>query len=92
MRNADPDNADAVDEAVVEHAAAKDLIAQLLAMDSSEELFDAKVKVLSEQIHHHIEEEESEIFPKARKAGLDLEELGQQMAQRKKEVVLPPHH
>jgi len=92
VRNADPDNADAVDEAVVEHAAAKDLIAQLLAMDSSEELFDAKVKVLSEQIHHHIEEEESEIFPKARKAGLDLEELGQQMAQRKKEVVLPPHH
>jgi hemerythrin superfamily protein len=92
VRKANPDNEDAVDEAIVEHSAAKDLITQLLAMDSSEELFDAKMKVLSEQIHHHIEEEESELFPKARKAGLDLEELGQQMAQRKKEVVVPPHH
>jgi len=91
VRNADPDNADAVDEALVEHSSAKDLIAQLLAMDSGEELFDAKVKVLSEQIYHHIEEEESEIFPKARQSGLDLEDLGRQMAQRKKEVVMPPH-
>jgi hemerythrin superfamily protein len=91
VRNADPDNQDAIDEAIVEHSAAKDLINQLLAMDSGEELFDAKMKVLSEQIHHHIEEEESEVFPKARKSDLDLEELGQQMAQRKKEVILPPH-
>jgi len=92
VRKADTDNEDAVDEAIVEHSAAKDLINQLLAMDAGEELFDAKMKVLSEQIHHHIEEEESELFPKARKAGLDLEELGQQMAQRKKEVVVPQHH
>lgn len=91
VRDAHPDNEDIVNEAFVEHAAAKDLIDQLLQMDSDEELFDAKVTVLSEQIQHHIEEEEAEMFPKARKAGLDLEELGQQMAARKKEVVLPPH-
>ena len=91
VREASPDNEDIVDEAVVEHASAKDLITQLLQMESGEELFDAKVKVLSEQIHHHIEEEESGMFPKASQSGLDLDELGQQMAARKKEVVLPPH-
>jgi len=86
VRSADKDNEDAVDEALVEHAAAKDLVKQLMAMDAADELFDAKVKVLSEQIHHHIEEEETELFPKARKSDLDLEALGQQMAQRKEEV------
>ena len=89
VRNADKDNEDAIDEAIVEHASAKDLIAQLMGMDAGEELFDAKMKVLSEQILHHIEEEETEVFPKARSADLDLEELGEQMAERKKEVQPP---
>jgi hemerythrin superfamily protein len=88
VREADADNEDIVDEAVVEHAAAKDLIAQLLQMDAGDELFDAKVKVLSEQIEHHIMEEENEIFPKARKAKLDLQALGQAIAERKDEVDL----
>ena len=89
VREASKDNEDIIDEATVEHAAAKDLIAQLLAMDAGDELFDAKVKVLSEQIDHHIKEEESEMFPKARKAKLDLMALGQAIASRKEEITLP---
>ena len=69
VREPSKDNEDLVDEATVEHASAKDLIAQIMSMDSTDELYDAKVKVLSEQIEHHVGEEEGEMFPKARKAG-----------------------
>lgn len=82
------DKDDMVDEAVVEHASAKELIAQILAMEADEDLFDAKVKVLSELIEHHVQEEEGEMFPKARKAGLDLEMLGQQIAERKAQITV----
>ncbi|MBB3224433.1 hemerythrin domain-containing protein [Pseudoduganella umbonata] len=80
---------DMVDEATVEHACAKDLIAQLLAMEPGDDLYDAKVKVLSEQIEHHVEEEEKEMFPKAKKSGLDMIELGQAIQARKEEIGLP---
>jgi hemerythrin-like domain-containing protein len=76
-----------VDEAIVEHASAKDLIKQLQEMQPDDDLYDAKVKVLSEQIEHHVEEEEKEMFPKAKKAGLDLLALGQEMALRKQELM-----
>ena len=75
-----------MDEAVVEHASAKDLIAQIAAIDPGEEMYDAKVKVLSEQIDHHVGEEEGEMFPKVRKSGLDLVALGEQMLVRKAEL------
>jgi hemerythrin superfamily protein len=88
VRAATKQNEDLVDEATVEHASAKELIAQIMSMESSEELFDAKVKVLSEMIEHHVEEEEGEMFPKARAAGLDLAALGQQLAERKAEITL----
>jgi hemerythrin superfamily protein len=78
---------DMVDEAIVEHAAAKDLIKQLQEMQPDDELYDAKVKVLSEQIEHHVKEEEKEMFPKAKKAGLDLLAQGQEMALRKQELM-----
>lgn len=77
---------DLMDEAVVEHASAKELIAQILAMDPSEDLYDAKVTVLSEQIEHHVKEEESDMFPKVRKTGVDLDALGEQMAARKEQL------
>jgi len=80
---------DLVDEAQVEHAAAKELIAQILSMDPHDELYDAKVKVLSEQIEHHVQEEEGEMFPKAREAGLDLIALGEAIEARKAEIELP---
>ena len=78
---------DMVDEAVVEHAAAKDLIAQIREMDPGDDLYDAKVKVLSEQIEHHVGEEEGEMFKKVRKAKLDLAALGEEMAMRKDELM-----
>ena len=53
-----------LDEAVVEHAAAKDLIAQIKDMRPDDDLYDAKVKVLGEQIDHHVKEEEGELFLK----------------------------
>ncbi len=88
VRAAQKDNEDLIDEATVEHASAKDLIAQILSMEPTEELYDAKVKVLGELIEHHVKEEEEEMFPKARKAGLDLEMLGAQIAERKAEITV----
>lgn len=83
------DEPDLVDEAVVEHASAKELIEQIEGMVGSDDLYDAKVKVLGEYVNHHIEEEEKEIFPKAKKCGLDLEGLGESMAFRKDELMAP---
>ena len=80
---------DMVDEATVEHACAKDLIAQILSMEPSDDLYDAKVKVLSEQIDHHVEEEEDEMFPKAKKSKLDMLALGEAIQARKDEISLP---
>lgn len=77
---------DLMDEAEVEHAGAKDLIAQLEGMAPGDEHYDAKVTVLGENIEHHIEEEEGEMFPKAKKAKLDLADLGEQIAARKEEL------
>lgn len=82
----DKDMQDKLDEAVVEHAAAKDLIRQIEEMDADEDLYDAKVKVLSEEIEHHVKEEEEEMFPEVKKTDLDLQALGQEMAMRKQEL------
>ncbi|HEX5737272.1 MAG TPA: hemerythrin domain-containing protein [Hydrogenophaga sp.] len=71
-------------EAEVEHAGAKDLIAQIEAMDHADEMFDAKVKVLGEYIDHHVKEERKEIFPKARAARqLDLVSMREDLQARK---------
>ena len=78
---------DLLDEAAVEHASAKDLIMQIQEMDPEDELYDAKVKVLSEQIEHHVKEEEKEMFPKVRKAELDLLALAEEMVTRKDELI-----
>ena len=83
------DASDLVDEAIVEHATAKDLIEQIESMVGSDDLYDAKVMVLSEYINHHVEEEEKEIFPKARKARMDLEGLAESVAFRKDELMAP---
>jgi hemerythrin superfamily protein len=89
LREASGETGDMVDEATVEHAAAKDLIAQILAMEPQDDLYDAKVKVLSEQIEHHVQEEEEEMFPKAKKAKLDMMALGEAIEARKAEIELP---
>jgi len=79
-------DADLLDEAEVEHASAKGLIAQIEAMSPGDDLYDAKVTVLGEYIDHHVKEEEGELFPKCRKSDMDLEELGEALAARKQEL------
>ena len=69
------DDEDLLIEAEVEHASAKDLIAQIQSSDPSDEKYAAKVMVLGEYINHHVEEEQGEMFPKAKKAKLDMEAL-----------------
>ena len=76
-----------VDEAEVEHASAKELIEQLEGMDPGDALYDAKVIVLGEYVDHHVQEEENELFPQAEKAGIDLDELGAELASRKRELM-----
>jgi hypothetical protein len=78
---------DLIDEATVEHASAKDLIAQIEQAQAGDELFDAKVIVLGEYIKHHVKEEHNEIFPKLKKTKLDLKGLGQQLAARKETLM-----
>jgi hypothetical protein len=81
---------DLLKEAYVEHDGAKVLIAEIAAGNGqNDDFFDAKVKVLQEQIEHHVEEEEKRMegmFSQARKAGLDMDALGEQLAQRKAEL------
>jgi hemerythrin superfamily protein len=79
---------DMLKEAFVEHDAAKLLIAEIEAGDGqSDDFFDAKVQVLSEQIEHHVNEEEKELFPEVRKAEIDLDAVGEQIATRKRELL-----
>ncbi len=77
---------DQMDEALEEHHVAKLIIAELQDMKPGDEHFDAKFKVLAESVKHHIEEEESEILPKAEEMELDQEALGEEMAERKTEL------
>ncbi len=81
------DEQDLLDEAEVEHASAKDLIAQILEMEPSEELYDAKVTVLGEYVSHHVEEEETEMFPKVKKSSLDLKAIGEELLTRKQALM-----
>ncbi len=76
-----------VPEATVEHAGVKGLIAQLRGLEPDGEMYDARVKVLSEYVAHHVKEEQNEMFPKAKASSLDLVELGARLAARKDELL-----
>ena len=81
---------DDLDEALVEHDGAKMLINEIEAGSGGDDFYDAKVKVLQEQIEHHVKEEERQqdnIFTQARKTDVDLDVLGEQMAARKAELM-----
>ena len=81
---------DLLKEAYVEHDGAKVLIAEIEAGGPGDEFYDAKVKVLSEQIDHHVKEEEGWLqgmFSRAKRAGLDMDALGAKMASRKATLV-----
>jgi hemerythrin superfamily protein len=75
-------------EAIVEHAGAKNLIAQIQKMSPDDDFFEAKVTVLSEMIKHHVKEEEQRggMFSEAKSSDLDLQALGEQMLARKKQL------
>ena len=78
---------DLLNEAYVEHDGAKTLINDIEAGGPEDDFYDAKIKVLSEEIEHHVEEEEKRVegmFAQARAAGLDMELLADQMRSRKK--------
>lgn len=76
-----------VPEATVEHATLKDLIAQVKGVTPDGEMFDAKIKVMSEYVKHHVKEEQNEMFPKAKKTKLDMLDLGAKMASRRIELL-----
>lgn len=77
------EDVDLVDEADVEHSSAKELIAQIRSSSPDDMHYDAKVKVLGEYIDHHVQEEQNEMFPKVKSAGLDTKVVGQLLAARK---------
>jgi hemerythrin-like domain-containing protein len=72
-----------IDEAEVEHATAKTLIADLQQLPPEDRTYAATFKVLAEYVQHHIKEEESEIFPQLTRAKLDWDDLQQQMTARR---------
>ena len=75
-----------VPEALVEHDGVKKLIAEIENSEGGE-MFDARVKVLSELVKHHVKEEQGELFPAVKKTDVDLNELGAQLAARKAELL-----
>ena len=80
---------DLLKESYVEHDAAKVLIAQIISGEPSDEFYDSKVKVLQEEIEHHVQEEEKRLeglFSQARAAGLDMDALGTELAARKEQL------
>jgi hemerythrin superfamily protein len=76
-----------VPEARIEHETLKALIAQIRQDDAESEEFEARVKVLSEYVKHHVKEEQNEMFPEAKKSSLDLRTLGEQIQQRKAQLL-----
>ena len=81
---------DQMDEAYVEHDGAKVMIAELLAGSPDDDFYDAKMKVLSEEIKHHVKEEERPgegVFAQARDGEIDMDALGDRLAARKQELL-----
>ncbi|WP_374674084.1 hemerythrin domain-containing protein [Ideonella sp.] len=76
-----------VPEARVEHETLKSLIAQVQGAEPDGEEYDAKVKVMGEYVKHHVKEEQGEMFKKAKASRLDLQALGEQLMQRKQELM-----
>jgi hemerythrin superfamily protein len=86
VREALPEEQDLLDDAEVEHASLKWLIAQVETESCDSEFYDAKVTVLREYVKHHVKEEEKDMFPKIRKSALDIKQLGQVLQSRKQNL------
>jgi hemerythrin superfamily protein len=76
-----------VDEALVEHFLVKTFVEKFDSLRPSDDGFDATFKVLTENVRHHVEEEEGEFFPELRKTKMDLSELGKRLMERKDELM-----
>ena len=76
-----------IDEAQVEHGSVKEMIAKIKSATPGDAMWEAEVKVLGEYVNHHVREEEGEIFPKLRKTSMDMDEIGEQLQQRKSELM-----
>jgi hemerythrin-like domain-containing protein len=85
-RKATDDN-DLLDEALVEHAGAKHLISEIESMKVGDDLYDAKIRVLGEQIKHHVKEEEGELFPEIESSEMDVTTVGKQLTDRKTKLM-----
>ena len=81
------EEADLIDEATVEHQVAKDLIEKIRQSRPHDEEYCALVTVLGEYINHHIEEEHKELFPQLKKTEIDFAALGEEMQQKKRELM-----
>jgi len=76
-----------IDEAEVEHEGVETLINKLNSMDADDDQFDATVKVLGEQVEHHVKEEEQELFPMIQSSGMDLDALGDELVTQRQELL-----
>lgn len=83
----DEEDHECAGEAVEEHHVVKLLLAEIADMRVSDDKMDAKMSVLCELVKHHVKEEEHELLPKLKQTGTDLEELGENIAQRKKRLM-----
>jgi hemerythrin superfamily protein len=80
-------DSDLLDEADIEHASAKQLIADIGAAKASDSHYDARVRVLGEYIRHHVKEEEGELFPACRASEMDMDQIGSRLQKRKGELM-----
>ena len=71
----------------MEHEAVKRLIAEVEGAEPDGEMYDAKIKVMSEFVKHHVKEEQTQMFKEAKKSGLDMRKLGAKLQARKKELL-----
>lgn len=76
-----------IDDALIEHAAARALIAEIEQMEVEEDLYDARIRMLGELIAHHVAEEETQVFPACRETDMDMSALGARLAARRAELV-----
>lgn len=81
------DDDDLMNEAEVEHDSAKDLISQIESMEPEDPMYDARFSVLGEYVNHHVEEEQEEMFAKAKKAKVDLKAIGEELMARKESLL-----
>jgi hemerythrin superfamily protein len=76
-----------MDEAAVEHETIRNLVEEIQSSGTDDEMLSARMKVLCEYVTHHVKEEEGKMFPKAKKARVDLDALGAELLERKMELM-----